>query len=208
MIRRHYPSPALAGNSARMSSSHAIRRMRRISVLIALAAACAGAGCVYRPTIQQGNLLELGEVDQVKVGMTRSQVRYLLGTPMVSDPFEPDRWDYVYTLQIGHDPHIDRTHFVVYFEDDKVTRVEKLGVAQVSLNAQRVKEERKRKAEEEAKEAAAAKAAAPAATPPPATPAVTPEPSSIPESGETPPAPAPSAPTTSEPPPPPASNGG
>src|SRR5512141_2216445 len=58
------------------------------SVLLALS-----AGCVYRPNIQQGNLLKLDDVNQVTVGMTRSQVRYLLGTPMVADPFQPDRWD-------------------------------------------------------------------------------------------------------------------
>jgi outer membrane protein assembly factor BamE len=83
------------------------------------------AGCVYRPNIQQGNLLKVEDVDQVTVGMTRSQVRYLLGTPMLADPFDPQRWDYIYTLQRGRDPEIDRAHFVVHFEGDKVSRVDK-----------------------------------------------------------------------------------
>lgn len=86
----------------------------------------AAAGCVYRPHIQQGNLLDVEVVDQVTVGMTRSQVRYLLGTAMVMDPFSPDRWDYVYTLKRGRKRGIDRAHFVVYFDGDKVSRIEKL----------------------------------------------------------------------------------
>jgi outer membrane protein assembly factor BamE (lipoprotein component of BamABCDE complex) len=64
-----------------------------------LAVLCVLAGCVYRPDIQQGNFLEVKDVDQVTTGMTRSQVRYLLGTPMISDPFEAQRWDYIYTLK-------------------------------------------------------------------------------------------------------------
>lgn len=82
------------------------------------------AGCVYRPDIQQGNILSAEDVRQVTVGMTRSQVRFLLGTPMVSDPFAPQRWDYVYRMQRGRDPHVDSAHFVVYFDGDKVVRVE------------------------------------------------------------------------------------
>jgi outer membrane protein assembly factor BamE len=82
-------------------------------------------GCVYRPNIQQGNFLETKDVDQVTAGMTRSQVRYLLGTPMISDPFTAQRWDYIYTLKRGHQRGIDRSHFVVYFDGDKVARVER-----------------------------------------------------------------------------------
>jgi outer membrane protein assembly factor BamE len=92
-----------------------------------LAASLLGAGgCVYRPNIQQGNLLKTEDVDQVTVGMTRSQVRYLLGTPMVADPFQPDRWDYIYTLHRGRESKFDRSYFVVHFEGDKVARIDKV----------------------------------------------------------------------------------
>ncbi len=101
----------------------------RLAPLLLLAAVIGTASCVYRPNIQQGNLLEIEEVDQVTPGMTRSQVRYVLGTPMVSDPFHPDRWDYVYSLRRGRESRADTAHFVVHFADDKVTRVEKLHVA-------------------------------------------------------------------------------
>jgi outer membrane protein assembly factor BamE len=98
-----------------------------LSLILVLGFALGSAGCVYRPTIQQGNLLKSEDVDQVTVGMTRSQVRYLLGTPMVADPFDPQRWDYIYTLQRGRDRHRDRAHYIVHFEGDKVSRIEKPG---------------------------------------------------------------------------------
>ena len=82
-------------------------------------------GCIYRPDIQQGNLLSVTDIEQVQVGMTRSQVRFLLGTPMVSDPFAPHRWDYVYRMVYGRrNRAVDTAHFIVFFEGDKVVRVE------------------------------------------------------------------------------------
>ena len=83
-----------------------------------------GAGCVYRMDVQQGNLLDVEQVEQVEVGMTRSQVRFLLGTPMVIDSFDADRWDYIYSLRRGHERQVTRRHLVVWFDGDKVTRIE------------------------------------------------------------------------------------
>jgi outer membrane protein assembly factor BamE len=98
-----------------------------LAPVLVLGVLLGATGCVYRPTIQQGNLLKSEDVDQVTVGMTRSQVRYLLGTPMLADPFDPQRWDYIYTLQRGRERHRDRAHYIVHFEGDKVSRVEKPG---------------------------------------------------------------------------------
>ncbi len=100
--------------------------MRPAPLLPALAAVLllASAGCVYRMDIQQGNLLEAEQVEQVEVGMTRSQVRFLLGTPMVIDSFQTNRWDYVYSLRRGHSRKIEKRHLVVWFEGDAVTRIE------------------------------------------------------------------------------------
>jgi outer membrane protein assembly factor BamE len=98
---------------------------RKVALALALfAAATLLGGCVYRPDIQQGNLLSVKDIEQVTVGMSRSQVRFLLGTPMVSDPFAPHRWDYVYRMQYGRDRKVDSAHFIVFFEGDKVVRVE------------------------------------------------------------------------------------
>ena len=108
----------------RFAESGAQRRLVRPLILaVAAAAACFTLqGCVYRMTIQQGNFLEERAVTQLQVGMTRSQVRYLLGTPMVPDAFDKDRWDYLYYLKIGRLRAPEQRHLVVYFQDEKVSR--------------------------------------------------------------------------------------
>jgi outer membrane protein assembly factor BamE len=94
--------------------------------LLVLLAACLGAdACVYRINIQQGNYLEYKSVEQVQPGMTRSQVRYLLGTPMVADSFDKERWDYIYYLKKGRTRHVDERRVTVYFEGDKVAKLDK-----------------------------------------------------------------------------------
>lgn len=90
----------------------------------ALLAVCIGmTGCVYRMDIQQGNYLDGHAVSQLKVGMTRSQVRYLLGTPMVEDVFNKDRWDYIYYFKRGYVRRPLESRVIVYFHDDKVQRL-------------------------------------------------------------------------------------
>ena len=82
------------------------------------------AGCVYRIDIQQGNWLEQDAIDQVEIGMTRSQVQFLLGTPMVADAFHADRWDYAYYYRRGRSRDVFERWFVVYFgADNRVTRL-------------------------------------------------------------------------------------
>jgi outer membrane protein assembly factor BamE len=90
----------------------------RLAVL-AFGAAVLG-GCVYRQDIQQGNYLESKTVDQLQVGMTRTQVRYLLGTPMVPDLFDKDRWDYLFYFTHGRSKHVDQRQVIVHFKEDKV----------------------------------------------------------------------------------------
>jgi len=81
------------------------------------------SGCVYRPSIAQGNLIKQEDLDQVEVGMTRSQVRFLLGTPMIDDPFHADRWDYVYYLRIGREPATYKRWVTITFDDDSVSEI-------------------------------------------------------------------------------------
>jgi outer membrane protein assembly factor BamE len=81
-------------------------------------------GCVYRMPIQQGNYLEEATVVQVKAGMTRGQVRYLLGTPMVPGAFANDRWDYDYYIRYGKMKAPRRAHTTVYFQGDLVDHVD------------------------------------------------------------------------------------
>ena len=101
-------------------------RFRRSAFALVLLALLTGVGgCVYRIDIQQGNFLEPKDIDRVAVGMTRLQVRSLLGTPMVADPFETTRWDYVYYYKRGRLRKPETRHFVVFFDGDKVTRIER-----------------------------------------------------------------------------------
>ncbi|MEA3172655.1 MAG: outer membrane protein assembly factor BamE [Gammaproteobacteria bacterium] len=95
------------------------------SLLLGGALSLAVSGCVYRINIQQGNFLNQSAVDTVKTGMTRSQVRYLLGTPMVADSFNKERWDYIYYLKKGRSRHVDSRRVTVYFEGDKVAKLDK-----------------------------------------------------------------------------------
>jgi outer membrane protein assembly factor BamE len=105
----------------------------RLSVLGVFAAL--GSGCVYRMDIQQGNYLEGKTVDQLQVGMTRSQVRYLLGTPMVPDLFDKDRWDYLYYFQRGRLKRPEQRHVIVFFKDDKVASFDRDNVPQSAPQA-------------------------------------------------------------------------
>ena len=109
----------------------------RLPFLAPLMLLCAlFGGCVYRMNIQQGNYLEGKTVDKLEVGMTRTQVRYLLGTPMVPEPFDKDRWDYLYYFQSGkrlRKP--EQRHLVVFFKEDKVTKYERDNVPESAPQA-------------------------------------------------------------------------
>lgn len=78
---------------------------------------------VYKMTVQQGNLITADMVDQLQLGMTKSQVRYLLGTPLLEDMFHTNRWDYTYTIQRGHEP-MSTKRLTVFFTDDALSRIE------------------------------------------------------------------------------------
>lgn len=75
----------------------------------------------FRIDIQQGNYLSSEMVAQLKEGMTREQVRFVLGTPLVTDVFHANRWDYVFYRELG-DGRTERRHLSVFFEDNKLKR--------------------------------------------------------------------------------------
>ena len=95
------------------------RTLAAASLLVLLGA------CVYEVDVQQGNKLEPHDVEAVEVGMTRSQVRYLLGTPVVGNLFREDRWDYVYYHKPGRAKKIERRWLIVWFEGDTVREIER-----------------------------------------------------------------------------------
>ena len=99
--------------------------MKKIALILLLIVTVASAGCVYRANISQGNLIKQDDLDQVEIGMTRNQVRFLLGTPMIDDPFHADRWDYVYYLKVGRKDAGFKRWVSVFFTDDKVSNIVK-----------------------------------------------------------------------------------
>jgi len=76
----------------------------------------------YRIDVRQGNYITQDMVAKLKPGMTRDQVRFALGTPLVADMFHADRWDYVYRFQPGRG-EVQLRRLVVFFEEGKLVRV-------------------------------------------------------------------------------------
>ncbi len=84
---------------------------KKVSLLLAAAFALVTASaCIgpYRADVQQGNALPAEAIQKLRPGMSKQQVRYLLGTPLVTDPFHQDRWDYVYSLRHGNGKTVRR----------------------------------------------------------------------------------------------------
>ena len=88
------------------------------------------AGCssipalsIYKLDINQGNYITQDQVEKLKVGQTRQQVKTALGTPLVADAFHATRWDYVYEFQ-RRGRLLEHRQFTVYFVDDKLARWE------------------------------------------------------------------------------------
>ncbi|MBK1695098.1 cell envelope protein SmpA [Chromatium weissei] len=87
---------------------------------------------VYKMTVQQGNILTEEMVDNLTLGMNKRQVNFLLGTPLLTDFFHQDRWDYAYSIRRGHQP-LEKHSLTLYFKDDVLTRID----GDLKPNAQR-----------------------------------------------------------------------
>jgi len=77
----------------------------------------------HKIDIQQGNYVTQEMVSKLKPGMSKSQVRFALGTPLVTDPFHADRWDYVYVQQ-KRGRIVEQRHIAVIFKDEKLVRID------------------------------------------------------------------------------------
>lgn len=78
----------------------------------------------YRIEIQQGNFISQEMVSQLKLGMSKDQVRFVLGTPLITDSFHADRWDYVFRRQRTNSRELEQRKLAVFFEDGKLKRIE------------------------------------------------------------------------------------
>jgi outer membrane protein assembly factor BamE len=109
-----------------MRKSHLIRTLASISVIIGAVAlnACSWFQFpgVYKLTIQQGNIITQEMVDQLKPGMTKRQVNFVLGTPLIMDSFEQDRWDYYYSLR-NSEGETTTERLTVFFQNDQLTQL-------------------------------------------------------------------------------------
>ncbi len=93
------------------------------AVLLAL------AGCsyfqfpgVHKVEVQQGNIVTQEMVDELRPGMSKAQVRYVMGTPMIADTFNQNRWDYYFSRMIGTELK-ERENISIFFENDELTRI-------------------------------------------------------------------------------------
>jgi len=90
--------------------------------LLALAP-LAGCGVIYKVDTQQGNLFDKATVDALKPGMSKRQVRLVMGSPAVISPFDQDRWDYVSTIRRGRN-RMETKDLTLYFKDDALVRID------------------------------------------------------------------------------------
>jgi outer membrane protein assembly factor BamE len=94
---------------------------------LVLAGSLLVAGCsfpgVYKMRVPQGNIVKQDMLDQLEIGMTKRQVRFIMGTPMVTDSFNDQRWDYIFQVQHGKKTLIEE-RIAVIFDGDKLVSIE------------------------------------------------------------------------------------
>jgi len=92
---------------------------------ISVLAGCSSIGdipFVYKQEIQQGNTIDQKTVNQLKMGMSKRQVRFVLGTPLLVDIFHEERWDYIFSMKRSRET-LERTAISLYFEEDHLVKI-------------------------------------------------------------------------------------
>jgi len=108
--------------------------MQKYNFLVLLVCAALLGGCgvggfrlgfpgVYRIDVPQGNIVTQEMIEKLQPGMSKRQVRYVMGTPLLIDTFEPDRWDYFHSLEKDGKPD-SRQRVSLYFDKDLLVRIE------------------------------------------------------------------------------------
>ena len=93
-----------------------------LMTLILLSSGCSFPE-MYRVVISQGNLVDQDMIDKLEIGMTESQVKFVMGSPLISDTFYPNRWDYFTSVTQGTKTYTEQK-ITLYFEDSKLARWE------------------------------------------------------------------------------------
>ena len=97
---------------------------RTLSV-VSLAVLCliiTGCFSSYRVEIQQGNVISAEQIEKLTPGTPRDEVRFILGTPLIEDPFHAQRWDYFYSLDPAKGEKVTQYRLSIWFEDEKIAR--------------------------------------------------------------------------------------
>ena len=99
-------------------------RLILLTLIVASLSACGAVAFpgVYRINVEQGNIVTQEMVDQLKPGMSKRQVRFIMGTPLVEDTFNQNRWDYPYSIRNGGEL-LSSSHVTVFFEGDSLVNV-------------------------------------------------------------------------------------
>lgn len=102
--------------------------MKKLLFSLLILLSLTACGLVYRPDIQQGNIMKQSTIDRLRLGMTKEQVRYLLGGCVLRPAFQANRRDYVYFVQPGHGPARIQSVTLI-FRNGQLAQIKKQGFA-------------------------------------------------------------------------------
>jgi len=97
---------------------------KNLIIISILGSLLLGSGCSpHRISIQQGNKVTPENFAKLKTGMSRNQVTFVLGSPLLKDPFHQDRWDYIYYKKPGNEA-VKQSRVTLYFDGDTLTKID------------------------------------------------------------------------------------
>ncbi|RYY76994.1 MAG: outer membrane protein assembly factor BamE [Gammaproteobacteria bacterium] len=99
-------------------------RFLLVTLCVLSLTSCKWFPSVHKLNIQQGHIITADMVNQLKLGMSKRQVRFVLGNTLLPDTFNDDRWDYFYSLKVGRTGNYVKHLYTVYFENDKLVKME------------------------------------------------------------------------------------
>ena len=99
-------------------------RVLLVSLCVLSLSGCNFFPGVHKLNIQQGHIITPEMVSKLQLGMTKRQVRFVLGNTLLPDTFNDNRWDYYYSLKLGKTGDFTKHLFTVYFENDKLVKTE------------------------------------------------------------------------------------
>ncbi|WP_455375834.1 outer membrane protein assembly factor BamE [Kaarinaea lacus] len=99
--------------------------MNPLKLLLTIGFASLLWGCsIHRMDVQQGNALTQEMLEKLEVGMDQRKVRRIAGTPLITDPFRSDRWDYIYTFKHGITNEVQYSYITLFFDKEVLVKVE------------------------------------------------------------------------------------